>query len=102
MNTKVPSLPLTMTEIRNQGTAFSVRYALRWTNSFLALSQNWGKRLLASLGLSIRPSVRLSIRMELGNDWTDFYEIWYTRIFLKSGEKIQVSIKYDKNNGHFT
>jgi hypothetical protein len=29
---------------------------------------------------------------------TDFYEIWYLNIFRKTAEKIQVSVKYDKNN----
>jgi hypothetical protein len=31
--------------------------------------------------------------------WTDIHEIWYLNIFGKSAEKIQVSLKYDKNNG---
>jgi len=31
--------------------------------------------------------------------WTDFHEIWYLNIFLKSVEKIQVSPKCDKNDG---
>jgi len=43
-------------------------------------------------------SVRLSVRMEqLVSQWTDFYEIWYLRIFHKSGRRIQVSFKSDKN-----
>jgi hypothetical protein len=33
--------------------------------------------------------------------WTDFHKIWYLNIFLKSFEKIQVSLKSDKNNGYF-
>ena len=46
-------------------------------------------------------SVRLFIRMEqLGSHWTDFDEIWF---FLnKFVEKIQVSLKSNKNNGYFT
>jgi len=50
------------------------------------------------------PSVaRLSVRMEqLSCHWTDFLEIWYLGIFRKSSEKIQVSLKSDKNNGNFT
>jgi hypothetical protein len=44
-------------------------------------------------------SVCLSIRMEqLGPQLTDFREIWYFTIFHKSVEKIQVSLKYDKNS----
>jgi hypothetical protein len=33
--------------------------------------------------------------------WLDFHEDFYLNIFRKSVEKIQVSLKYDKNNGHF-
>jgi len=36
--------------------------------------------------LSVRPSVSL----ELGFHWTDFREVWYMIIFLKSVEKIKV------------
>ena len=44
-----------------------------------------------------------SSRMEqLGFNWTDIHEIWCLRIFRKSVEKLQVSLKWDKNNGHFT
>ena len=46
------------------------------------------------------PSVCLSVHMEqLGSFWKDFH-IWYTRIFRKSVEIIQVSLKSDKNNGY--
>jgi hypothetical protein len=38
----------------------------------------------------------------LGSHWTDFLEIWYLSIFRKSIEKIQMSLKPDKNNGYFT
>jgi hypothetical protein len=41
-----------------------------------------------------------SVRMEqLGSDWTDFYEIRYLGSFRKYVEKIQVSLRSDKNNG---
>ena len=44
--------------------------------------------------------VRLSARMEqFVSHWTDFYEIVYLKIFQKSVEKIQVSLKSDNNNG---
>jgi hypothetical protein len=43
-------------------------------------------------------SVGLSVRMELGRRLMDFYEIWYLGIFRKLVEKIQVSMKSDKNN----
>jgi hypothetical protein len=45
-------------------------------------------------------SARLSVRVEqLGSHWTDFDEIWYLSNFQKFVEKIQVSLKSDKNNG---
>ena len=51
----------------------------------------------------VRPSVSLSVRIEqLGSHWTDFHKISYLSIFPKSGEEIQVLLKYDKNNGYFT
>jgi len=49
--------------------------------------------------MSVRPSVRIE---QLDSHWTDFYDIWYLRIFRKSVEKIQVSLKSDKNKGYFT
>jgi len=39
---------------------------------------------------------------KLGSHWTNFYEIWYWNIFRKFVDKIQVSIKSDKNNEYFT
>jgi hypothetical protein len=50
--------------------------------------------------MSVCPSVRTSVRMEqLGFHRTDFYEIWYLRIFRKSVKKIQVLLKSDKKTG---
>jgi hypothetical protein len=44
-------------------------------------------------------SLLLSVRMgQLGSHGTDFHEIWYLSIFLKSLRKIQVTFKSDKNN----
>ena len=39
--------------------------------------------------MSLRPSVCIE---QLSSHWKDFHEIWYLRIFLKSFEKIQVSL----------
>jgi hypothetical protein len=53
--------------------------------------------------MSVRPSVRPSVRMkQLASHWTDFHEILYLRMFGKSVDKLQVSLKPDKNNGYFT
>jgi hypothetical protein len=45
-------------------------------------------------------SDRLSVRMEIIG--MDIQEILYLNIFRKSVKEVQVSLKYDKNNGHFT
>ena len=69
---------------------------------FLDAFPNCEKRLLASSCLSV-PSIYPSVRMEQrGCYWTDFHEILYLSIFRKNAEKIQVPLKYDKNNGYFT
>jgi hypothetical protein len=47
----------------------------------------------------VSPSVRME---KLGYHWTNFYEIWYWNIFRKFVDKIQVSVKSDKNNEYFT
>jgi hypothetical protein len=38
---------------------------------------------------------------QLGSHWTDFDETWYLSFFRESVEKIQVSLKSDKNSGYF-
>jgi hypothetical protein len=44
-----------------------------------------------------------SVRVEqFGSHWTDFHESSYLSIFWTSVAKIQVSLKSDQNNGHFT
>jgi len=49
--------------------------------------------------MSVRPFVRME---KLAAHWTEFYEIWYFSIFLKSVKKIEFLLKPDKNNGYFT
>jgi len=52
---------------------------------------------------SVRPTARPSICLELlASHWTDFHEIWYLNIFRNTVEKIQVSLKSDKNTGCIT
>ena len=52
---------------------------------------------------SVCPSVYLFVRMkQLSSHWRDFYEILYWTIFRKSVKKIQISLKYQKKNGHYT
>ena len=48
-------------------------------------------------------SACLSVRKEqFGSHWMNFNEILYFKIFRKYVQKIHVSIKYDKNDGHLT
>jgi hypothetical protein len=64
-------------------------------NTFLGpFEKNCGKRQLASSCLSVRME-------QLGSHLTDFYEIWYLRIFRKF-KKIQISLKSGKINEYFT
>jgi hypothetical protein len=52
--------------------------------------------------ISFVMSVRLSVRMgHVCSNWTDFLENLYLDIFRKSVAKVQVSLKYGKNNGYF-
>jgi len=54
-----------------------------------------------SVCTTVCPSVRLSAK-KLGFHWMDFHKICYFRFFQKSVEKIQDSLKFDKNKGYFT
>ena len=53
-------------------------------------------RFIMSVRLPVRPPVRWKV---LSSHCRVFNEIWYLWIFLKSVEKIQVSLKSDKNTG---
>jgi hypothetical protein len=46
-----------------------------------------------------RPPTR---KKQPSSHWTNFHEICYLSIVWKYVEKIQVLLKCDKNNGHFT
>jgi len=72
---------------------------LKGTPCFYARSQNCEKRLSALSCASVRLSVcaRGVTRLPL----VDFHEIWYLTMFRKSVEKIQFSLKSDKNEGFF-
>jgi hypothetical protein len=50
-----------------------------------------------NFGISFRPSVR-----QVGSHWTDIRGILYSNIFRKFTHKIQVELKYEKNNAYFT
>ena len=56
-----------------------------------------------SFVLSVSPSVRPFFRTgQFGSYQKVFHEIWYLSVFRKSVKEIQVSVKYDKNNGSIT
>jgi hypothetical protein len=57
------------------------------------------RKATSSFVVSVLPSVR---REQLCSHWTNLHEIRYLMIFIKSVEKIQVSLKSDKNNGNLT
>jgi hypothetical protein len=50
-------------------------------------------------GMSVRPSVCLHGKTR--SHRTNFHKILYLSIFRKTVQEIQVSLKPDKNNGHF-
>ena len=57
----------------------------------------------AKLRKRLLDSSRLSVRVEqLGSHWMDFHYILYSSTSRKLVEKIQVSLKSDKNKGYFT
>jgi hypothetical protein len=61
------------------------------------------RRATISSIICVCPSILPFVCMEqLGSHWTDFHEIWYLRIFHKSVEEIEVSLKSDKDNGYLT
>ena len=57
------------------------------------------RKATVSVVISALPPVRME---QLGCHWTDFHEIWYLSTIRKMVEKIQVSLKSEKNNGYFT
>ena len=71
------------------------RPAKEW-DRFQALSHRHEKRWLSS---SCLPSVRM---FQLGLHWTDFCEIWYWSLLLKSVEQSYIWLKSYKNVGHFS
>jgi hypothetical protein len=67
--------------------------SLRFLDAFAKL-----RKATISFAKSVRPSILSPICMEqLVSQWTDFREIWYLRIFIKSIKKIQASLKSDRN-----
>jgi hypothetical protein len=62
---------------------------------FVGMFANYEERLLVSSCLSVRME-------QFGFHGAHCPAIWYWSIFRKSAEKIQASLKSDKNNGYFT
>jgi hypothetical protein len=59
-------------------------------------TETWASNVIC---LYICPSFSME---QLDSHWMHYHKIWYLRIFWKSVEKIQVSLKSDVNNGYFT
>jgi len=82
------------------------RYPSRYSNLNHPLKKDWSIfRRVGKIGVKrLLASSCLFARMEqLCPHWKDFHEIWYLRIFfLKSVLKVQIWLKYDKNNWYFT
>ena len=46
--------------------------------------------------------VRPSASNNSTTNGTDFHEIWHLNVFRKYGEKVQVALKSNQNNRHFS
>jgi hypothetical protein len=82
------------------------RNMLSWKSLRLfqcAMNGEWNVPYFSGAFAKLVMSICLSVRMEqLGFYWTDFNGTWYLGIFRKYVEKIQFSLKSDKNNGYLT
>ena len=65
-------------------TAIISLYSINW---LVSVPFEKFRKATVSFFIPVRPSIRMK---QLDSHWTDFYEIWYLDIFLKSIEKIQV------------
>jgi hypothetical protein len=71
--------------------------------NYAYLLERRGFTKLRKANINFAMSVSLSVRVEqLGCYWKDFHEIWYLSIVRNPVEKIQVSLKSEKNKGWFT
>ena len=68
-----------------------------WLHPFLGAFPKLRKATISFT--SVCPSLRME---QIGSHWTDFDETWYLRLFQKPVEKIQITLKSDKNNAYFT
>jgi len=61
------------------------------------------RKLTVSFVMAVSPSVRPFVRKgQIGSYQKDFHEILYLSVFRKCVKKIQISIKYDKNDEYIT
>jgi len=88
-------------KLRQYNRAYRILTLLIWNLTFLSAFAKLRKA-TNGIVMSVRPSVRPSVRMkQLGSHWKGFHEILYLSNFRKTVQKIQVSLKSDKNNGYF-
>ena len=57
------------------------------------------RKAITSFDSSVCPSIYME---KFCSHWTYFDEIWYLRTLRKSVDKIQISLRYDKNNVYFS
>ena len=78
-------------------------YGLKFVICFLRLMFEGAFAKLRKTAISCVMSVCPSVHVEqLGLHWTDFHEILYLSILIKSVLNVEISLKSDKNDGHFT
>jgi hypothetical protein len=68
--------------------------------TFVGSFTKWRKATISYVTwLLVWPSVHME---QLVSHWTDVHKIWYLKIFRKHDEKVQVSLKSDKNNWYWS
>jgi hypothetical protein len=91
---KRQNLPPSWHVVTSQETSFTLKFFMI---IFRHVRKTTKKAII--IVMSVRPSARME---QLGPHWTEFHEMWYLIIFRKYVEKIQISLKSDKNKGYFT
>jgi len=76
----------------------TVSHWMTWSRVFLTGAFAELRKATISCVMSVCPSIRLSVSMQLDSHWTGFQEISYFSILRKSDQQVQLSLKSDKNN----
>ena len=101
---------------RHKSTHYSIEFVLLFRTEFPLCYSVWPtvakykilrvldtfaklRKATVSYVMSVCPSVRVG---QIVSQWAELHEFWYLSMFRKPAEKIQVSLKSDKNNRYFT